>query len=571
MLRELRIKNFAVIDEVALDLWPGLNALTGETGAGKTIVLNALGLLCGGRVSSDIIRQGEEEASVEALFEELPSPLRDCLRETGFGEAQSLVIKRIIQRSGKNRIYLNGDLCALGLLSEVGAHLIHIYGQHAQQALLESETHLNLLDAYGGLEERAEEMTRRYQALGLAWNGLREAKEKLERQKREEELLRERVEEIFQGQLKVGEEEELKEHRNILVYAEKLYQGCKEGEELLYEGEGALVGLLGRYVPRLRELAHIDGGLNDAVELLSSSLAQLEEATIVLRRHAGRLHFDPDAVEKLEDRLDLINRLKRKYNSSVEEILSMQQKLEGELKSLERGEEALPQLERAFEEARRSAWEAAERLSGERRRIAKKFRKEMERELAGLGMAGTVFEVRFLDLEEGGDDPPFSVGGRKMAGDGVDRVEFYFSPNPGEAIKPLAKTASGGELSRVMLAIKSLVLTGGDIPTLLFDEVDAGIGGGAAEIVGKKLKKVSASHQVICVTHLPQIAALADSHHVVHKEVAGGRTFAEVKKLGDKERIAEIARMLGGVKITEKTRKHAEEMVKGGRVSKDEG
>lgn len=562
MLRELRIKNFAVIDKAALDLGPGLNVLTGETGAGKTIVLNALGLISGGRVSSDIIRQGEDEASVEALFGALPEAHRSKLLEGGYGNEDELVIKRVVSRSGKNRIYLNGSLCPLGFLSEVGGYLIHIYGQHEHQALLKPETHLKLLDSYAGLEGKSEEMKERYRALSLAWDSLKQAKEMLEKRKREEELLRSQLQEISQARLQAGEEEKLKTRKNILIHAEKLYQGCKEGEELLYEGEDALAGRLGRYVLRLRELANIDDGLNEAVELLNSSQAQLQEATAVLRRYTGKVQFEPGALEQLEDRLAEINRLKRKYNGAVEDILKIQEKVAEELKALDRGEEEIPALERIFEEARGSAWQIAEALSMERKRVAKKFKKEMEKEIEGLGMPGTIFEVRFLSEEGDGYEPPFLVGGKKVTEQGMDQVEFYFSPNPGEAVKPLAKIASGGELSRLMLAIKSLVLTQGDIPTLLFDEVDAGIGGKVAEIVGKKLKKVAASHQVLCVTHLPQIAALADSHYVVQKEVAKGRTFTEVKKLNDKERVEEVARMLGGVKITEKTKRHAEEMVK---------
>ena len=563
MLRELRIKNFAVIDKAALDLGPGLNVLTGETGAGKTIVLNALGLISGGRVSSDIIRQGEDEASVEALFGALPEAHRSKLLEGGYGNEDELVIKRVVSRSGKNRIYLNGSLCPLGFLSEVGGYLIHIYGQHEHQALLKPETHLKLLDSYAGLEGKSEEMKERYRALSLAWDSLKQAKEMLEKRKREEDLLRSQLQEISQARLQAGEEEELKARKNILIHAEKLYQGCKEGEDLLYEGEDALAGRLGRYVLRLRELANIDDGLNEAVELLNSSQAQLQEATAVLRRYTGKVQFEPGALEQLEDRLAEINRLKRKYYGAVEDILKIQEKVAEELKALDRGEEEIPALEQIFEEARGSAWQIAEALSMERKRVSKKFKKEMEKEVEGLGMPGTIFEVRFLSEEGDGYEPPFLVGGKKVTEQGMDQVEFYFSPNPGEAVKPLAKIASGGELSRLMLAIKSLVLTQGDIPTLLFDEVDAGIGGRVAEIVGKKLKKVAASHQVLCVTHLPQIAALADSHYVVQKEVAKGRTFTEVKKLNDKERVEEVARMLGGVKITEKTKRHAEEMVKG--------
>lgn len=562
MLRELRIKNFAVIDEVALDLGTGLNVLTGETGAGKTIVLNALGLISGGRVSSDIIRHGEEEASVEALFTALSEPLRNKLQEGGYGGEDELIIKRVVSRSGKNRTYLNGSLCPLAFLSETGGCLIHIYGQHEHQALLRTETHLPLLDSYGGLETKTEEMKEQYRSLGLAWNALKQAKELLEKRRREEELLRAQAQEIAQAQLQTGEEEDLKAKKNILIHGEKLFQGCKEGEDLLYEGEDALVSRLGRYALRLRELANIDSGLNEAVELLNSSQAQLQEATAVLRRYTGKIQFDPVALEQLEDRLAEIHRLKRKYNGTVEDILKLKEKLEEELKALDRGEEEIPAMERTFEEARRAAWQTAETLSGERKKIAKRFKREMEKELEGLGMAGTVFEVRFLNEEKEGYEPPFFVGGKKVTEQGMDQVEFYFSPNPGEEVKPLSRVASGGELSRLMLGIKSLVLTQGDIPTLLFDEVDAGIGGRAAEIVGKKLKKVAGSHQVLCVTHLPQIAALADSHYVVQKGVVKGRTFTSVQRLNDRERVAEVARMLGGVKITEKAKRHAEEMVK---------
>jgi DNA repair protein RecN (Recombination protein N) len=562
MLRELRIKNFAVIDEAALELGDGLNVLTGETGAGKTIVLNALGLICGGRVSSDIIRHGEDEASVEALFSALPQPLRDRLRETEFGGEEELVIKRIVSRSGRNRIYINSSLCPLALLSEVGGHLVHIYGQHEHQALLRPDTHLALLDSYGGLEARAAEMREKYRALSLAWSAVRQARELLERRRREEEALRFQANEITQARLQEGEEEALQARKNILIHSERLFQGCKEGEELLYEGEDALVSRLGRYVLRLRELAHIDPGLDEAVELLESSQAHLQEATAVLRRYSGKIQFEPGALEALEDRLAEIRRLKRKYSGTVESILKLKEIIAEELKELDRGEEEMPALVSALEAARSSAWRTAEALSGERKKVSQKFSREMEKELAGLGMAGTKFAVRFVPGAPEDGDAPFLADDKKLGEQGIDQVEYYFSPNPGEEVKPLAKIASGGELSRLMLAIKSLVLTRGDISTLLFDEVDAGIGGRVAEIVGKRLKKVASSHQVLCVTHLPQIAALADSHYVVHKEVIKGRTFATVRRLNERERIAEVARMLGGVNVTDKTRRHAEEMVK---------
>ncbi|HZA56055.1 MAG TPA: DNA repair protein RecN [Candidatus Udaeobacter sp.] len=562
MLRELRIKNFAVIDAVALEWGPGLNVLTGETGAGKSIILNALGLICGERGASDIIRHQEEEASVEALFENLPPSMERKLTEAGFDARDELVVKRILSRVGRNRIYINGSLCPLSLLSEVGSALVHIYGQHEHHTLLQPETHLTLLDGVVAVREQTEVMKQSFDVLTRAWGRLNETRELLDRRRKEKTLLEAQAEEIARARLKPGEEEELQATKNVLAHAEKLHYGSREGEELLYEGEDALVSRLGKYASRLRDLAGIDSALRPIVELLESSLVQLQEAATELRRYADRIHFEPGALEQLEDRLAEIHRMKRKYNGSVEDILELQSGVDEALNSLDRGEEEISSLEKGFEEARRLAWEAAEKLSLERQRIAKRFKREMEREVKSLGMPDTTFEIHFVTQDEKEDQPPFFVGGKRLTARGMDQVEFYFSPNPGEPVKPLAKIASGGELSRLMLAIRSLVLSPGEVTTLLFDEVDAGIGGGIAEIVGKKLKQVAASHQVICVTHLPQIAALADSHHVVQKEVVNGRTFTEVKCLGEKDRVDEIARMLGGIKITDKTRRHAEEMVR---------
>jgi DNA repair protein RecN (Recombination protein N) len=562
VLRELRIKNFAVIDEVGLELGPGLNIITGETGAGKSIILNALGLVSGERGGADIIRHQEDEATVEALFDSLPPAIAARLGAAGFDGGDELVIKRMLNRSGKNRIYLNGSLSPLALLAELGGALVHIYGQHEHHSLLRPETHLNLLDAFGELDGPSQAMREKFAALSSTWSRLTQTREELERHRRERALLEAQAEELGRARLRVGEEEELRASKNILANGEKLHQGCREGEELLYEGDAALVGGLGKYAAKLRDLAAIDPHLQPSVELIDSSLAQLQEAASQLRRYADRVHFDPHALEQIEDRLAEIQRLKRKYNAGVDEMLRLEGEIKRSLENLEQGEEQIAGLEKAFAEARGAAWDEAGKLSVERQRAAKKLKRDMERELRSLGMAETVFEARFLSQEDKPDQPPFFIGGKKLGERGMDEVEFYFSPNPGEPVKPLAKIASGGELSRLMLALKSLVLTPGVVSTLLFDEVDAGVGGRVAEIVGKKLKQVAARHQVISVTHLPQIAALADRHFVVEKEVEKGRTFTRVKKLAEKERVAEVARMLGGIKITEQTRRHAEEMVR---------
>ena len=562
MLQQLRIDNVAVIDHAELELGPGLNVLTGETGAGKTIVLSALGLILGARGSSDLIREGEEEATVEAQFSDLPAATRNVLATAGCDEDDELVLKRVVTRAGRNRIYLNGSLSPRSVLSDVAAGLIHIYGQHEQHTLLRTESHLGLLDAHGRLEERTAAMRERFGEFAAAWKRVCELKEKLADKAREEALLRAQVEEIADAKLDPEEEGTLLHRREIFAHSEKLYQTCKEGELLLYEGDNAVAGELGRYIPRLRDMAEIDPALAEALALLEGSAAQLDEATALIRQYSDRLHFDPGELERIEDRLAEIHRLKRKYRMPVEDILALAGSAREELALLETGEEELAVLTRQFEAARDTAWKMAEALSRARKQAAKALKGRLEQEVGDIGLPHTTFEVRFHDRDPARDDPPFVMGGARIGEDGIDDPEFYFSPNPGESVRPLARIASGGELSRLMLAIKSLVLTRSGIPTLLFDEVDAGIGGRVAEMVGKKLAAVAEAHQVLCVTHLAPIAALADFHYVVEKQVRKGRTFTTVRRLDEGERVRELARMLGGAEITAQAERHAAEMLK---------
>ncbi|MCY4486642.1 MAG: DNA repair protein RecN [Deltaproteobacteria bacterium] len=562
MLQQLRIRNIAVIDQAELELGLGLNVLTGETGAGKTMVLAALNLILGGRASSDLIREGETEATVEALFGDLPAPTRGALEAAGCGDDDELVLKRVVNRGGRGRIYLNGSLASRSLLSEIAPGLIHIYGQHEQHTLLRTETHLALLDAHGGLEHKAAAMRERFTAFADAWRRVCDLREKLADAAREEAFLRAQADEIEDARLEPGEEDALLDRRRLIVHSEKLYQTCKEGESLLYEDDNAVVGALGRFLPRLRDMAEIDGTLSEAVTLLEGSVAQLDEAAAAIRQYADRLHFDPRELERLEDRLAEINRLRRKYRASVEEILALAERAREELTAIDRGEESLAALTREFEAARDAAWKLAEELSRLRRRAAKTLQRRMEQETAQIGLPNTTFEVRFRARADTRDQPPFVMGDRRIGPDGVDDIEFFFSPNPGHEVRPLARIASGGELSRLMLALKSVVLSGSEIPTLLFDEVDAGIGGGVAEMVGRKLATVAQSRQVICVTHLAPIAALARSHYVVEKTVDRGRTFTTVRKLEEAERVRELARMLAGVEVTAQAERHAAEMLK---------
>ena len=374
------------------------------------------------------------------------------------------MLRRVVTRAGRNRIYLNGSLSPLSVLSNVGAGLIHIYGQHEQHTLLRTESHLGLLDAHGGLEEKAAAMKQRFGEFAAAWKRVCDLKEKLADKAREEALLRAQVDEIADAKLDAEEEETLLHRREIFAHAEKLYQTCKEGELILYEGDNAVAGELGRYIPRLREMAEIDPALAEAVALLEGSAAQLDEATALIRQYSDRLHFDPGELERIEDRLAEIHRLKRKYRMSVEDILALAVTAGEQLASLEAGEEELAVLTRRFETARDAAWKTAEELSRARRRAARTLKTRLEREVRDIGLPHTTFEVRFHDRDPARDDPPFAMGGARIGADGIDDPEFYFSPNPGESVRPLARIASGGELSRLMLAIKSLVLTRSGIP-----------------------------------------------------------------------------------------------------------
>ena len=562
MLQQLRINNVAVIDHVELELGPGLNVITGETGAGKTIVLASLSLLLGARGASDLIREGADEATVEGLFSDLPPATIEVLAAAGCEAEDELVLRRVVSRNGRNRIYVNGSLSPLSLLANVGGGLIHIYGQHEQHTLRRTDTHLSLLDAHGGLEATAAAMKESFEALAAAWKRVCELEEKLADKAREEALLGAQAAEIEEANLEPGEEEALQQRRQIVAHSEKLYQTCKEGELALYEGDNAVVGELGRFIPRLREMAEIDRTLDEAVTLLEGSAAQLDEVAAMLRQYSNKLQFDPRELQRIEDRLAEIQRLRRKYRGSVEDILALGERARQDLAALETGGEELAALTRQFEIARDAAWKAAEELSRGRHHAAGSLKARMEEEVGELGLSQTTFEVRFHGHGAAADDPPFVNGGIRIGASGIDDPEFYFAPNPGESVRPLARIASGGELSRLMLALKSLVLTRSEIPTLLFDEVDAGIGGRVAEMVGKKLAGVAESHQVICVTHLAPIAALAESHYVVEKQVSEGRTFTTVRELDENERVRELARMLGGAEITAQGERHAAEMLK---------
>jgi DNA repair protein RecN (Recombination protein N) len=534
MLRELRISNFAIIDEMMLEFGEGLNVLTGETGAGKSIITRAIGLLCGERASADLIRTDADEAEIQGLFE--PDEAGQILTASGLKEADEIIVRRLIGRSGKGRVYVNGEMATAALLGRLGERLIHIYGQHEQALLLRPESHLAFLDEFerlGGLRNR----------MAGAYDSYREARDRLDdltkgadERRQRLDLLRFQIDELRSAAPVEGEDRDLLAERERRRHAEKLTLIYRQSEEALYSGDEAIVTMLGRVAAQLREAARIDAAVTTDVELLQQSVAQIEEASASLRRFADQLEHDPDRLDQIEERLALLSRLKRKYGCEADDLVGRLQTMESELRRYDSADVDVESLRKEVAEHEAAAWEVARELSRKRHEAAKRLQTRMTDELGVLGMDSAVFRVVF---QEGDEAPALSASG-------ADAIELYLSANAGEEPKPLARIASGGELSRIMLALKALTAGAGDVETLIFDEVDAGIGGSVADAVGKRLRNLGRSHQILSITHLPQIAALADHHLAVDKRVVKGRTVSRVQLLDGEQRVGEVARMLGG-------------------------
>jgi DNA repair protein RecN (Recombination protein N) len=562
MLQELRIRNLAIIEELDLTFSKGLNILSGETGAGKSIVLNAVQLLLGDKATGEVIRSSEEEASIEALFDtsgnrEIKEEIKERFpRLHGKGEEDSLLVRRVISRSGKGKAYINGNLATLGILSEVGEGLLSIYGQHEHQSLQRVETHVDILDEFGGLLGIRQEFQKHFEKFTSLSGEIQRIREEKERRVKEYDLMTFQSKEIESSRIHPGEEETLKEERKVLTHTQKLMTFAQTSEEMLYGESGSAIDKIRSILHQGREMGAIDPSLSPPLKTLESALIQMEESALTLRDYSRRIEINPMRLEEVENRLEEIGRLKKKYGPTIEEILLFKERTDEALKSFTSEEEKLSQLEGLLEPLREEVVALGKRLSGERRRVASELKRYVEKELGSLGMKKTTFEVSIEDL-------PLSL-------EGMDRVEFLISPNVGEKVKPLAKIASGGELSRIMLAMKGILAGIGGRQVLIFDEVDSGIGGAVAEVVGRKLRELSKHHQVICVTHLPQIACFAESHYHVKKEVRSGRTITLVDRLEKGDIVEEIARMLGGVKVTEKTRAHAKEMIENAKRPKFE-
>jgi DNA repair protein RecN (Recombination protein N) len=556
MLVELRIVNFALIEQLSLQFQSGFTVLTGETGAGKSLLIDAIALLVGGRASTDQIRSGEDEAQLEAAFS-LPDthPLLQRLRlQEIIGQNESeLILRRVLSRSGRHRVYVNGSLYPLRVLEELGGTLVDIHGQHEQQSLLATAKQLEALDGFGRLTELREQYEHTYQG----WKELRRALEVLQNdvsdRARREDLLRFQVQEIEQAGLLSDEEEQLRSERQRLVHANRLRELAHEAHVELQADEQAVLTRLGRVGRTLTELVQIDPAMGDCEHIPTESGIPLKELAGRLRDYAQRLEADPARQAVVEDRLDLIQRLKKKYGGSVEAVIATSTRVREELQLLDNHQERTAELTAQLEEQAHRLRTLAQQLSKKRTDAAKRMTTSVEAELAALKMEQAVFQVMVSS-----DESPEGIGPA-----GCDRVEFLLSSNPGEPPRPLGRVASGGELSRIMLALKTVLAEMDQVPVLVFDEIDTGVGGAVAAAMGTKLRTLGSFHQVFCITHLPQVASQAEHHLLVEKGLDGQRTSTSVKMLKGVGREEEIARMLGGSTITKKVRETAAELIAG--------
>jgi DNA repair protein RecN (Recombination protein N) len=560
MLTELRIRNFAVIEEAVLSFAPGLNVLSGETGAGKTMIMTALSLLIGGRASPELVRSGAKEAVVEGIFEmDGELPIADVTGWLDPDNPRELIIRRVVAEGGRSRVSINDNSVTLQALSQLGGKLVQIYGQHEQHSLLERDNHLGILNRHASLEDELA----RYRQLYQQAKDLRTQLSELERRERERdqllELARFRVAELENAGLVADEDDTLTSERLVLANATRLAEAAGAAEQALYGGEGAAVDLISHAEARLADVAALDPQLNPALEMVTTARTNLEEAARTLAAYASRVEADPARLEVIEARLQELSRLKRKYGGTIDGAVETLERSRAEMAQLEAAGETRASAEAALQRVLDRLFVSARDLSNRRQYDAEELKQSMEAELRSLGMRNAEFAARISRLPAG--DAEFAQDGIAAGPWGMDTVEFYFAANLGQAPIPLQRVASGGELSRVMLALKRLEAQRRGVATMIFDEVDAGIGGATAEIVGRKLKQLARFHQVLCVTHLAQIAAFADCHFVVEKEERRGTTRSRVSALKPGDRSIEVARMLGGDGASDKFLRAARELV----------
>jgi len=589
VLQLLNLTNIALIDELRVEFEAGLNLLTGETGSGKSIIVDALGVLIGGRFTADLLKSGSERGFIEGLFFVTHNPvLKAVLEAAGFsfeeedGEGPEntagvkplakstpgrtvkvLIIRRELSANGRNKIFINNRLATQSLLRDLRQFLVDIHGQGDQQTLFNPETHLELLDAFAGvtgpgsMREKVADSFKQLSKLQHELDTLRhDESEKFQLV----DILKFQIEELERAHLAIGEDEGLEEERRRLLNVEKLTALSQNSYSRIYEDNDAALARVRQTAKDLAELAEYESSFRDYEEGLASARAVLEDLAFYLRDFSEKLEFSPARLAEIEDRLADLSRLKRKYGGSLENTLEHLARSQDRLRIIERSDERETELRKELETAQADYWRQATELHSRRVRAARKFEQAVQNSVAEVAMENARFQVQIATVADA--DSLHAVSADKLSDTGIDRVEFYFSANPGEDLKPLARVASGGEASRLMLVLKTIANSAEFPRTIVFDEIDSGIGGRVSEAVGEKLSKLSGTNQVLCVTHQPQIARFADNHLVVQKEVVKGRTRINVLKLDRRGRVEELARMLTGAEITDSARKHAREMLK---------
>lgn len=552
MLQELSIKDFAIIDEIQISFQPKMTVLTGETGAGKSIIIDALGLLAGGRGSTEFIRKGEKKAVIQGLFT-LPREANtyNILEEYGIdSEDGQIILQRDLYRGGRNICRINGMMVNLATLRKVGETLIDIHGQNEHQELMKPENHIDLLDEY---DKKTSQLRNQYQ---VVYQNYRKLKLSMEKKEADEkawvqrlDMLNFQVKEIEEAGLKINEEDELVEEKNKLDNFQAIHDALELSYQILSGEKIDVVGNLGNAMNELSDVSDLSENLQEINTKISDAFYSLEDAARDISDELDSMEWNGERLNEIEERLELIHQLKRKYGDTIEDILHYHSRIEKELREMENAEQNSEKQERQLSEVLEKVKELAIKLSKQRKKSAKKLEKMIHEQLSALYMDKAVFEVKCLNNS-------------KLYSKGIDKVEFYIQTNPGEEMGPLAKIASGGELSRIMLALKTIFSQKMGVTSIIFDEVDTGVSGRVAQAIAEKISQISNNSQVLCITHLPQVAAIADNHYYISKSVNDGRTETSLKELDEKQKIREIARMLSGSEITELTLKHAEELIK---------
>lgn len=560
MLSLLKIKNIALIDELQLEFSHGLNLLTGETGSGKSIIVDSLGALTGDRISSDLIKEGEKTAQIEGLFSVVSNAdLHEIFYESGVeiedASEIDLIVRRELSANGRNRIFVNNQLVTNNFLKRIGAFLVDIHGQGEQTTLFNPANHLEILDEYANLKNLRTNVAEKYRAMAKTQREIENLREDEAQKLQLLDVLQFQVDEIKKVNPQMSEDDALNEEKRRLNNVEKLSALSDEAYLLLYDNEESTVSTLEKAARKIAELSEFESSFKEYDEGLQTANAVLADLAFAVRDFRGSLEFSPERLEEIENRLAEISRLKRKYGGAIETILAHLAESEARLKNIETFEERKEELKRVLAKEREEYLKIASEIHDKRVKAARKFEREVEANLKAVALEKARFEVRIVAADLKGE------GTKNLTAKGFDQIEFYFSANVGESPKPLAKVASGGEASRLMLILKTTAKASNQEKSVVFDEIDVGIGGRVAEAVGLKLKELAKTQQVLCVTHQPQVASLADRHFLVQKETVGKKTKVGVKNLDAAEQIEEIARMLTGAQITETARQHAREML----------